>query len=298
MRRPTICRCNWAVRTSTRPGIRAMPSLGYMVMTPPSYRRARKARPRSKRRRRRRRSPRSRRRMRQRRSRVRWRRASAASPKRRPPRPPIVPQGGFFWDGRADTLEEQSIGPMLSPFEMDNAERRRRSIRSLARAPYRRNSRVCSGRRCLGDEKRLLSEATFALARYEFEEPSFHPFTSKFDYYLRGEAALSEAETRGLNIVRRPEKGRLRGLPSRQGRQGRCSSPSSPTISTKRSPRRAIPRSRPTPTRTSSTSASAARCAADDYAKQPDNCGLFKTPTLAQRRHARGVLPQRRLPQP
>ena len=31
----------------------------------------------------------------------------------------IVPQGGLFWDGRADTLQRQASGPLLDPREMD-----------------------------------------------------------------------------------------------------------------------------------------------------------------------------------
>jgi cytochrome c peroxidase len=32
----------------------------------------------------------------------------------------LVPQGGLFWGGRADTLPDQAIGPMLNPLEMAN----------------------------------------------------------------------------------------------------------------------------------------------------------------------------------
>src|SRR5579862_5464433 len=31
----------------------------------------------------------------------------------------LVPQGGLFWDGRADTLEQQTNGPLYNPLEMD-----------------------------------------------------------------------------------------------------------------------------------------------------------------------------------
>ena len=31
----------------------------------------------------------------------------------------IVPQGGLFWDGRANTLQSQAAGPLLDPREMD-----------------------------------------------------------------------------------------------------------------------------------------------------------------------------------
>ncbi|MFP3632945.1 cytochrome c peroxidase, partial [Burkholderia sp. SIMBA_045] len=35
--------------------------------------------------------------------------------------PQLVPQGGMFWDGRADTLQQQAFGPLLNPVEMANA---------------------------------------------------------------------------------------------------------------------------------------------------------------------------------
>ena len=31
----------------------------------------------------------------------------------------LVPQGGLFWDGRADTLQDQALSPLLDPLEMD-----------------------------------------------------------------------------------------------------------------------------------------------------------------------------------
>lgn len=35
--------------------------------------------------------------------------------------PQLVPQGGMFWDGRVDTLQQQAFGPLLNPVEMANA---------------------------------------------------------------------------------------------------------------------------------------------------------------------------------
>jgi cytochrome c peroxidase len=47
----------------------------------------------------------------------------------------MVPRGGLFWDGRADTLQNQVSGPLLDPREMDGG-----SIEIVAekllRAPY------------------------------------------------------------------------------------------------------------------------------------------------------------------
>ena len=46
-------------------------------------------------------------------------------------------------------------------------------------------------------------------ARYQIEEPSFHPYTSKFDYWLEGKARLSPAEMRGYVLFNDPRQGRI-----------------------------------------------------------------------------------------
>ena len=47
----------------------------------------------------------------------------------------MVPQGGLFWDGRADTLQDQALVPLLNPLEMDGG-----SVEAVAaqtaHAPY------------------------------------------------------------------------------------------------------------------------------------------------------------------
>src|SRR5215469_15502999 len=47
----------------------------------------------------------------------------------------LVPQGGLFWDGRADTLEQQINGPLYNPLEMA-AGSPARVIGKLRSAPY------------------------------------------------------------------------------------------------------------------------------------------------------------------
>jgi cytochrome c peroxidase len=56
-----------------------------------------------------------------------------------------------------------------------------------------------------------VNEAMFAVGRYQFEEPSFHPYTSKFDYWLEGKATLSEAELRGYKLFNDPDKANCAG---------------------------------------------------------------------------------------
>jgi cytochrome c peroxidase len=67
------------------------------------------------------------------------------------------------------------------------------------------------GERIYKDTKLLAAEALFAVGRYQIEEPSFHPYTSKYDYWLEGKARLSEAELRGLRLFNDPQKANCAG---------------------------------------------------------------------------------------
>ena len=122
----------------------------------------------------------------------------------------IVPQGGQFWDGRADTLQDQATGPLLDPREMDGG-----SIdivaTKLRHAPYAKRFTQLFGESIFRSPPLLVSEAMFAVARYQIEEPSFHPYTSKFDYWLEGKASLSESEMRGYNLFNDPDKANCAG---------------------------------------------------------------------------------------
>lgn len=67
----------------------------------------------------------------------------------------------------------------------------------------------------------MLGEAYFALARFQIEDRSFHPYDSKYDFYLAKRAELSEQELRGLKLFRDPKKGNCASChldkPSRDG---------------------------------------------------------------------------------
>ena len=119
---------------------------------------------------------------------------------------PMVPQGGLFWDGRADSLQRQAILPILNPVEMAN-----NSIgdvaRKLANSRYRQSFAQLFGPGILHDAPQLVDEAMFAIGRYEIEDSSFHPFTSKYDAWLQGHARLTPQEMRGLALFNDPNKG-------------------------------------------------------------------------------------------
>jgi cytochrome c peroxidase len=56
-------------------------------------------------------------------------------------------------------------------------------------------------------EPEAFSAATKALETYQREAPEFAPFSSKFDRYLAGQAQLTPAEQRGLQLFNDKSKG-------------------------------------------------------------------------------------------
>ena len=117
-----------------------------------------------------------------------------------------VPQGGLFWDGRVDRLDQQIDGPLYNPAEMDGGPPAR-ILRKLETAPYAADFVRLFGPAIFHEPRRALDLAAFAIARYELESPAFHPFTSKFDAWLAGKARLTPAEQRGYRLFNDPDKG-------------------------------------------------------------------------------------------
>ncbi|CAM2166485.1 cytochrome c peroxidase [Paraburkholderia sacchari] len=132
----------------------------------------------------------------------------------------MVPQGGLFWDGRADTLQQQAYGPLLNPVEMGNT-----SVDEVAgklkQASYAQRFTELFGPRIFSDRKLLVSEAMFAISRYQVEDPSFHPYNSKYDRWLEGRARLTRAELHGLRLFNDPGRANCAGCHlSKPGKDG------------------------------------------------------------------------------
>ena len=116
------------------------------------------------------------------------------------------PTGGHTWDGRAASLHEQARLPLLSPFEMANATpgafvARLRVAASAARF------RALWGADVFERPAEAFAAAAMALEVYQQTPAEFQPFTSKYDAVLRGQAALSAAEARGLAAFNDPGRG-------------------------------------------------------------------------------------------
>ncbi len=117
----------------------------------------------------------------------------------------LVPRGGLFWDGRANTLQDQALGPLLSPMEMDGGR-----VENVA-APYAARLRQLFGASIFATPRLAVAEALFAVARFQIEDPSFHPYSSKFDFWLEGRARLDPDEMRGYLLFKNPDKANCAG---------------------------------------------------------------------------------------
>ena len=188
-----------------------------------------------------------------------------------------VPQGGLFWDGRADTLEQQIRGPLFNPAEMDGGTAPE-VARKLASGPYAANFERLFGPGVFENPGLAADEAMFAIGRYEMEDPSFHPFTSRYDAWLQGKARFTRAELAGYFLFNDPAKGNCAAChldqPTRGGRPPLFTDHQFEALGVPRNP--AIPANRDPhyydlgicgPYRT-------------DMRTQTQYCGMFLTPTL------------------
>jgi cytochrome c peroxidase len=117
------------------------------------------------------------------------------------------PVGGFFRDGRASSLATQAQQPFTTPFEMANKDASEVVSRLQQSSATLQAFIAAYGEGALTDPQVALRDMGLALAAFESEDPQFHPFTSKFDYWLQGRAQLTAAEQKGLELFNNPGKG-------------------------------------------------------------------------------------------
>lgn len=114
--------------------------------------------------------------------------------------------GGMFWDGRAtgwmlgDPLAEQAQGPFLNPLEQNNPSAKF-VVDRVAKSSYAGLFEQAWG---LGSLNRKDVAGTYeriarSIAAYE-RSVEVNRFSSKFDYYLKGQATLTAQEAAGLAL--------------------------------------------------------------------------------------------------
>jgi len=186
-----------------------------------------------------------------------------------------TPTGGFFWDGRARTLAEQATEPFINPFEMANADKAA-VVAKLAAAPYAGDFRKLYGDTVFDDVEGAYLRLSLAVQQYEREDIEFNAYSSKYDVFLRGSAALSDAERRGLALYNSPTKGNCAGChPSARGADG------SPPLFTDFSyDNLGLPRNPELARNADPSYFDLGLCQRADMAERSDLCGAFKVPSL------------------
>src|ERR1019366_373212 len=109
--------------------------------------------------------------------------------------------GGMSWDGRAtgltlgDPLAEQAQGPFLNPLEQNNASAQVVIDKVLVSNYSGLFLQVCT------DSSAYYECIGRAIAAYE-RSAEVSQFTSKYDYWLKGQAKLTGQEQNGLDLFK------------------------------------------------------------------------------------------------
>ena len=121
---------------------------------------------------------------------------------------PPAPGGGFMWDGRAPTLADQAALPLLASNEMANASKDA-VVQAVKISSYADLFKQAFGAAVLDDTDAAFADVGAALQAYQLEDPSFHPYSSKYDLYSSNKIGgdLTAAEASGLRVFMDPNRG-------------------------------------------------------------------------------------------
>jgi cytochrome c peroxidase len=189
----------------------------------------------------------------------------------------LVPQGGMFWDGRMNTLQQQVSGPLFSEYEMNAGSPEIVTVKIKA-AAYAPQFQRLFGPNVFKDSALMLSEALFAIGRYQIEDASFHPFSSKYDAWVQGKTRFQADEVRGFLAFNDPARGNCAAchlaLPSRDRLP--------PLFTDTQFEALGVPRNPAIPANRQAEYADLGVCGPyrTDLSDQLQYCGMFVTPTL------------------
>jgi cytochrome c peroxidase len=186
-----------------------------------------------------------------------------------------VPTGGFFWDGRSATLQDQARQPFMGVDEMGNANAAE-VVAKLARAPYAEEFKRVFGADILERNDDAMDRLTLALQQFQKEDAVFQPFSSKYDEFLRGRTPLSDQELRGLGLFNNPGKGNcLACHPSAKGADG-----SFPLFTDFSFDNLGVPRNPALQRNIDPAFFDLGLCEREELRDRADLCGAFKVPSL------------------
>jgi cytochrome c peroxidase len=186
------------------------------------------------------------------------------------------PAGGRDWDGRASSAHEQARAPLLSPFEMANADSTA-VVARLARSPLAGSFREVLGEHVFGAPALAWDGVLMALEVFQQSPPDFYPYSSKYDAYLRGAAQLSAGERRGLALFNDPRKGNCAQCHPSAMQRGAL-----PQFTDRGLVALGVPRNPRIPANADPAFVDLGLCGPlrTDLTSHREYCGLFMTPTL------------------
>jgi cytochrome c peroxidase len=112
--------------------------------------------------------------------------------------------GGFFWDGRVDSIAALVQQPLFNPNEM-NARDAAQVAAKLNGGPYASEFRLAFG--TAADDSNAAVTALGTAVEAFLESDAMAPFTSKYDDFVRGRASLAPLEAKGLALFKDRSKG-------------------------------------------------------------------------------------------
>ena len=187
------------------------------------------------------------------------------------------PTGGLTWDGRVDRGRDQARIPLLSPFEMANADAGA-VVAKAHRAPYAEAFREIFGPAIFDDTDAAFAAVVEALETYQQDYRTFYPYSSKYDAYLAGRAQLAAQEAHGLSLFNDPQKGNCGNC--HRSQRGRDGTP--PQFTDYGLIAIGVPRNRAIPANADPNFFDLGLCGPlrTDFSGRSDYCGRFMTPTL------------------
>jgi cytochrome c peroxidase len=187
------------------------------------------------------------------------------------------PTGGLTWDGRVDRGRDQARIPLLSTFEMANADVSA-VVAKVRQASYADELRKIFGPDIFDDGDKAFAGLVEALEAYEQDYKSFYPYSSKYDASLAGRATLTVQEARGLALFNDPDKGNCGNC--HRSQRGKDGTP--PQFTDYGMIAIGVPRNRDIPANADPNFFDLGLCGPlrTDLAGHSDYCGRFLTPTL------------------
>jgi cytochrome c peroxidase len=185
-----------------------------------------------------------------------------------------APHGGFFWDGRVDSVRELVRQPLLNPDEMNN-----RDLRGIAdkikSASYAEAFRARFGAAL--DRAEATVDAVGQALEAFLTSDELSPFTSRYDAYVTGRGKLTPYEMQGLRLFKNPAKGGCSGC---HRFYDTARTPSSSMFTDYGYDAVAVPRNDLLPSARKPDLGLCERTDQETPSSQPAYCAAFRTPSL------------------